>query len=104
MENYERIYVVSELRRYDDFNFDGETCEVAYRSLDEAKRKYEELKESALKLWGDCQGMMHEEDFEGEYIQIYQQFETPTPPLYAFKKTFCVIKIDHLDLKLIDNE
>lgn len=99
MNNYKRIYVVSEIHRTDESNFDGECCEVAYHSIEEAKEKYAQLKKEALKLYKTGDDVAYEEDYEDEYIQIYERIKEPIPPYFAYKKTLCVIKIEYLDLK-----
>ncbi len=97
MEGYERIYVVSEIYLDDNDCLCGSCCEVAFRDLNEAKIKYEELKKDALENL-DALDIKYEEDEYGEYAEFFQETVYVSQPR-TDRKTLCVIKIEHLDLK-----
>ena len=96
MEGYKRIYVVNGVDKLeDDGEYYGGCCEVAYSNLDDAKAKYNEMKQDALEYYKECRPEVHyEEDEYAECIHFYAD------TLYAVKTTIQIIKIEYLDLKI----
>lgn len=98
MKGYERIYVVSDwyLDAYDVLS--GGCCEVAYRDLNEAKAKYEEVKSKVIEMYDGVPNVKYVEDEYGEYIEFFEETVNLCQPR-TDRKTLSVVKIEYLDLK-----
>lgn len=92
MSNYERIYVVSVWYAGPVCGLDGQCCEVAYRTLESAKRKYNQLKKELMEQHESKGKFVYTQSEDGEFIM----FSAPASSIGM--ADYCILKIEYLDL------